>query len=1035
MQPRTRWYLDPSARAADRRAHPGSRTPRTAMPSSPAGPLRRALPLLAALLLALAPRPSAAQEMGSLEGTVRDVQGAPLPGAQVQAELQGAAFRRGAVADAAGRYRLTGLPGGRYRLTVRHLGYATAETAVNVGRGEARGQDFVLRVRALVVDTVTVTSRNPAVISREDTEFPTVVSEAAIRLLPLRPEVRDVVALTPGARPDQVWGGATQQANNYQIDGLAANHPGVGGDLVQPSLGWIESVEVRGLGAAAEHGNFQGGLINLVTKTGTNRFEGQLRTAVDASALSASNLQQYDVASETDARYDLEGEVRGPIRRDRLFYYAAGQVVSRTDRVVNHLRTRDGFFAPDPVESLEARAFGKLSWLPTSRDHLTLSGGYTDVRTDRFGANGYEQDAFVRATAPTFFATGLYTRSLGGTRVLETSLGGFTRDERRDPLGDADVPGVLLFGQGERPAYNAAAFRTRMAPSALTGTASLAWEMRTGPLTHRLKVGGELSSGQWIHERLRNGGMTWRPGFGRFYEEFDPQNTQSWLRSGSVPLAIGGEVRLHADVRNGAAFVQDHIDIGSRISLSPGVRLGWWTGYLTPAGDVGPRFRAVRDQAFDPRLGLTLDITGRNDLVLKGHWGRYHQSLFAQFYDRADGGNVFQNEQLWYYFGTPASPTTTFSQVQRDQLALSGQLQLQEETRLNQTGPVENYRQPYVDQLVVGVEKQLGRWWKAEATYINRRNENMVALIDRNAAANWSSWENVAVFDAAGEPILHDGQPVVLPRLYLPNYMIVDHLRNVADRGMLPLPPGMVVADTLRLGWDPDYVLTTAPEARRTFHQAQLVVRMGHPRHGGTVSFVWTSLQGNLDNVSGYDESALFAGPYVNPNQAVNYEGWLPNSSQMEFKLWLYGALPYGFRGGIFSSQRLGDRLGPTFNVSSFYTYRMPDGEEIYTRLVVPANGQPMYLQPRGTLSMPFRSLVDLHLERGLTRGGMEWLVSVDAFNVLGADTPVRYNTLVNGAIAPGSPIGGGVDPELEYAAVRERVRPRSLRLGAAVRF
>lgn len=991
-----------------------------------------------ALLAILLPNPLRAQEMGTLQGTVRDVEGAPIAAATVEAELQGAALRRGTVTDAEGRYRLTGLPAGRYRVRVRQLGYASADAVIAVARGETAGRDFVLRVRALVVDTVTVTSRNPAAIRRDDTEFSTEVSEAAIELLPLRPDVGEIVALTPGARREQVWGGATAQANQYQLDGMSANHPGLGGSLLQPSLGWIEAVEVRGLGAAAEFGNFQGGVVNVVTKRGTNQFEGAVRTSIEADALSASNLQPYDVAAETDARYDVEAEARGPLLRDRVFYYVAGQLVRREDRVINHLTTRESFYAPDPVVANEIKAFGKLSWNASSRGALTLSGGYTDARTDRFGATGYEDGAFIRASAPTVFLNGEYRHALRGTGVLELSVNGISRDERRDPLDGGDLPGVLLFGAGERPAYNAAAFRQRLAPSSVTAGASLAWQMRTGPLAHAFKAGAELSAGGWRQERLRNGGMTWRPGYGRYYEDFDPDDTQTWVRNGFVPVAFGGEVRMEADVLNGAVYLQDQVDFGSRFSLSPGVRLGWWNGYITPYGDIGPRFRAVSDRAWDPRLGATLDLTGRNELVLKAHWGRYHQGLFAQFFDRAEGGNVFQNEQLWYYQGRPSEPGETWGAAERDALALSGRLRLAEEVRLNQTGPVEGFRQPYVDQLVVGLERQMGRWWKAELVYANRRNGDMAALVDRNMATNYTRWENVRVYDAAGEPITFQGEEVVLPYLYLPNFMVVDHLKTIASRGAQPgfeLPPGLTLADTVRLAWDPDYVLTRAPGARRTFHQAQLVVRMGHPRYGGTASLVWTQLHGNLDNVSGYHESALFAGPYVNPNQAINGFGRLDNTNELELKLWVYGALRWGFRGGLFWTQASGDRYAPTFNVSQFYHYRSDEGEPFSTRLIVPVSGQPVFLHPRGSREMHPRSLVDLHLERAVAVRGAEWMLTADAFNVLGTDTPTRYNTIVNGAIAPGSPLGGGIEPEMVYGAVRERVRPRSLRLGAAVRF
>lgn len=1000
------------------------------------------MPLRLLLLLALmlgVPRAVQAQQMGTLTGVVRDPGGAPIPAAIVEVELEGASFRRAAAADEAGRYRLVGLPGGRYRVRVRHPGYATAAEVVSVVRGEESVRNFTLRVRALVIDTVTVTTNSPAVIRREDTEYSTEVSEAAINLLPLSPDVKEVVALTPGARAGQVWGGATQQANNYQIDGLAANHPGLGGDLVQPSINWIESVEVRGLGAAAEYGNFQGGLVNVVTKSGTNRFEGAVRLNVESAALSESNLQQYDVAQEMDSRYDLEAEARGPIVRDRLHYYVAGQWVERADRAVNHLRTREGFFAPGTIDRREQKAFAKLSWQPTAADRLILSGGYIGVNIDRLGATGYEDTgAFVRGSAPTWFYNGTWRHVLGAGAIAEASLGGFGRDERRVPYGGTEMPGVILFGRGERPAYNTSAFRYRLAPEAVTGTTSLQWEMRTGPLTHRVKLGGEVSVGEWTYEKLRNGGMTWRPGFGNFYSSFDPGNTATWRGPlAFVPVSLGGEVRLGADVRNGAAFIQDQIDFGSRLSLSPGVRFGWWSGYLTPAGGVGPRFRAVDDRAFDARLGLTVDITGRNDLVLKAHAGRYHQSMFAQLYDRAEGGNVFSNEQLWYYYGTPDTPSRVFSEAERDRLAAEGRLLLQEEVRMNQTGPAVNYRQPYIDQLVVGLEKQLGRWWKAEVVYVDRRNRNMVALVDRNAERNYTLFENVQALDASGNPVIYGGEPVVLPRLYVPNFALLDYLRGIAERpgaGAPPLPPGMALADTLGLSWDPDYVLTNVPQARRTFQQAQFVVRMGHPRYGGILSFVYSRLRGNLDNVSGYDESLQFAGPFVNPNQSTNFYGRLANSSELEIKVWMYGALGYGFRGGIFWSQARGDRYAPVYTLSSFFAYADSAQDPLHTRLVAPVAGQPVLLLPRGFHEYPHRSLVDLHLERPVRISGAEWTMTVDAFNIFGTATPTRYNTSVNDG-PTGAPVGGEVEPESLYGAVRERVRPRSVRVGTTVRF
>jgi hypothetical protein len=990
--------------------------------------------LLTVLLLALAvPRAATAQEPGTLQGRITDPAGAPVASAVV--EVTGRSFRRGATTDAEGRYRVARVPAGTWRVRVRHMAYATVTGTVTTQAGAASTFDLVLRDRTVALDTVMVSARNPAAIRREDTEFRTEISEAALELLPLRPEVRDVVGLTPGARPDHVWGGATAQANRYEIDGLAADHPGEGGDLVAPSMMWIESVEVRGLGAAAEFGNFQGGLVNVVTKSGTNRREGAVRVGIDAGALSASNLQEYDVATEPDSRYDVEAEVRGPLVRDRLFYYLGGQFVRREDLVVNHLRTRQGFHAPDPVQAQEQKAFGKLSWHPRGDTRFVLSGGYLGVEVDRFGSTGYEDGAFVRSTAPTAFYNAELRRVLGAGALFEATLGGISLDERREPYGDPATPGVVLFGLGERPAYRAAAFRHRRAPSSTTGTASLSWAGRTGPLDHQLKIGGEYSAGRWINERLRNGGMTWRPGYGRIYDAFDPENTATWRRDNVVPFTTGGEIRQDADVRNAAVYVQDHIDLGPRVSVSPGLRMGWWSGSLTPADAVGPRINAADDRAIDPRLGLTLDLTGRNDLVVKAHWGRFHQSMFAQLYDRVQGGNVFSNEQTWDYVGTPADPGTTWTPRQLDSMALVGRIKMREQVRLNQTGPIENYRQPYVDQWVLGIEKQLGRWWKAEVVLVDRRNHNMVALLDRNAATNYTLFDSVSVLDAAGNELGFGNDPVMIPGLYLPNDVLVDYLKYMARNGGGSPPPGLAMADTIRLQWDPDYVLTTAPDARRSLQQAQLVLRMGHPRYGGLVSVVYSMLKGNLDNVSGYDDVLAFAGPYVNPNQATNNYGRLSNSSEWEIKAWVYGALGWGVRGGVFWTQSRGDRYSPTVNLSSYYRYSDGQGRLFQQYLLVPVSGQPVFLRQRGSEEYNPRSLVDLHLERPVRLAGAEWTLTADAFNVLGRNTATRYNTIVNGAISPGAPLDPGIEPELVYGAVRERVRPRSLRLGAAVRF
>ncbi len=992
--------------------------------------------LLAAVLLLAAP--AAHAQMGTVRGRVLDKTGSPVSGAAVELRRDASSFRRGTVSDAQGAYEITGLPAGNYRALVTRGGYRATRGSVLLATGENLLYDWVLDDSPLLMDTVVAIGGSDVVIRRSDTEFNTRLSETALELLPTTHDAAELVAHTPGARVGQVWGGATQQANSYQIDGLAANHPGVGGDLVKPSINWIESVEIRGLGAAAEYGNFQGGLINVNTKSGTNDFEGVLHASTETAGLTGSNLQRYDVATEVRSRFDVEAELRGPLVRNRLFYYLAGQWINRDEQVVNHLWGREGrnsFYHPETVGWTEQKTFGKLLWQPTARDQLSISGGYLNAQADRFGLTGFETDAGLRMTSPTSFYQAEFTHVFGPGTQLELGVGGFDRDERRE-AEDPSLPSIMATRLTPGPTYQNPLFSYRMAPSSNTVRGSLSLEARTFGLTHSLKLGGEYSAGGWMSSRTRNGGMTWRPQALRVDTLFNGMDPATWYRfSGFVSSEWGGEIDLNADVRNGAVYLQDNIEIGSRLTISPGVRFGWWEGYITPGGGVGERFRAVRDARPEARLGLIYDVTGRNDLVVKAHAGRYHQSMFAQIYDRVQGGNVFTNQQKWFYYGRVQDPGATFTPAERDALAGSD-WRFQEQITLNQTGPVENYRQPYVDQLVVGVEKQLGRWVKAEAVYVNRTNGNMVALVDRNAESNYYRFSRVNVYDDIGEPLRIEGSPVYLENVYVPNYLIVELLKARARAEITgPLGPGLTFADTLRT-WNPDYVLTTVPQARRNFQQLQFVLRVGRPKWGGTLSIVGTDLKGDLDNVSGYGEGNDFgAGPFTNPNQAVNFFGPLPNYSPWELKFTAYGELGWGLRGGVFWNEALGDRYSAQHNLSGMLnTYRI-GRDTLNPAYFFAMAGQPMFIGNRGQFQYRNRSTVDLHLERGLALGGAQWLFSLDAFNIFARDTPLKQVTSINKPQNYNLHLYPNLDPAQFYGTVLERQRPRAIRIGTVIRF
>lgn len=932
--------------------------------------------------------------------------------------FEGSAAVRGATTDASGIARFGGLVPGVYSVRVDIIGYRSHR--VEDLRVEAAGTRSVeVELEQVPVELEGLSVRADRIqIQRENTDFGTSVGGSALDLLPVPYDPAELVALTPGARAEHVWGGANFQANSYQIDGLAANHPGLGGSIVEPSALWVDRVEVSGLGADAEHGGFQGGQVNLVTKSGSNRFSGILRTTLSNHRLSGSNLLASEIGSEVKDRYDVEGEVSGPIVPDRLFYYLGGTYVDRSARFLNHVDF-GARFSPVLEERSEQKLLGKLTWVPSPADELEVSGAYLGTQADNYGMTGYEgAGAATRYRSPTWFGNLAWRRSLGSRGVLEARANHFQRDERSEPYSGADTPGVQLFSLlPPFTTFGNAPLTQRSAPSSTSATVVASFRFRAGEREHLLKIGTEYGKGSFLDRRTRNGGMTWAPVLS---SGFDPSDPATWPHpdEGFIPTTWGGEVNLDADVMNAAAFAQASISLG-RLVVSPGVRWGTWAGWLTPS--TGERFRAVTDQAVDPRVGATLELGRDKSWIIKAHWGRYHQNMIAQMFDRAGGSDAFTNQETWHYRGgTLGEPTRRFTVAERDALASQGLFARETTVRLNETGPVVDYQQPYVDQWLVGLQKQWGNSVQFEALYTRRTNHDMIALVDRNRATNYTRFSRVRVHmgGSGGDPLPFAGGSVYMAELYVPNDAVLDELRYCAARPHeCGPPPGMSFADTLGLTWSPDYVLTNAPDARREFDQVQLTFKFERPRWGGSLSAVFTGLEGNLDNVSSYADPAEYsAGPYVRVNESLNAHGKLPNFADQEGKLSAWGLLPWGLRGGAFWTVQSGDHFSPQFRISgqrSLYGYRANAGPYIpcspssgctdtSAGVALPLKffsaleGHDVFVGPRGEPKMPGRANLDLRLERLFELGRFDLGVTVDLFNVTGSKQVTEVQTMVN---------------------------------------
>ncbi len=296
------------------------------------------------LLAALIAAPAWAQtQLGTLFGTVTDTSGAVVPGAEVSVENVSTGLKRDGRTDKKGEYQLVGLPTGRYSLRVQKEGFQTeVREGIALSPGAAIGINLSLVVGKLSA-RVTVEADVPSVDTTTTVEG--MIAERSLAALPL--DGRDLfkaailvpgVAPTPSSAPSLLSNGKAGQLSvngmrpswtNVLIDGMDANDPVFGYSPSGASgifLGLDDFAEVRVSTQTfgSEYGTNSGGVIEAITKSGSNHFHGSLFELHRDAALEARNY--FDLSSRPIppfVRNQFGASIGGPLARDRTFFFAS----------------------------------------------------------------------------------------------------------------------------------------------------------------------------------------------------------------------------------------------------------------------------------------------------------------------------------------------------------------------------------------------------------------------------------------------------------------------------------------------------------------------------------------------------------------------------------------------------------------------------------------------------------------------------------------------------------------------------------------
>jgi hypothetical protein len=655
--------------------------------------------LLGARLLvpALIP-PAAAQTTGAIGGIVQDGSGAVLPGVTLTIANAATGASRSAVSDPQGRYVVAALPPGTYDLRAELAGFKPhVRRAIELAVNETLTLTLTLQVGGLeIVDVVVGTT---PLVNTASGELSYLVGQDAIERLPLNGRnYTDLALLQPGvlAYPHRDGGsvvahgmgmsvnGQDPRSNVYLLDGTLQNDftNGPAGSAAGTALGMdgVREFRVEANAYSAEFGRNSGGQVNVLTKSGTNRFDGSLFEYHRNDALDARNY--FDSGEKPDFRRNqFGGTIGGPVRRNREFFFLNYEaLIERLGRTISTVVPDDDArlgILPTGVVGVNPAVAPFLAEFPRANGPLlgqglavydfpfsqTLDQHFLQGRIDaNQGTNGqlfarYTIDGtnqFLPTDYPQFpreflsrnqFFTTEYRRILS-SRTLNTTRLGFSRtrigqnveSNTSQPLpafvpgrattGDIDIGGLKRFG----PQSSA---NLRLVQNVF----SLQDDFVQTRGRHVLKAGGLVEHYQ---DNMVN------PTFSLGIYAFP--NLSAFLRNvptNFVGLTPEAQFDRYWRFTLFGFYAQDEMRVSRQFTVNAGLRYEVATLPADKYGrdsalpdlsaskeTVGPLYRNPTYTNLSPRIGAAWDVFGDGRTSVRGGYGLYfntnnHQNLIV----------------------------------------------------------------------------------------------------------------------------------------------------------------------------------------------------------------------------------------------------------------------------------------------------------------------------------------------------------------------------------------------------------------------
>ena len=448
--------------------------------------------ILASTLLFTGLNASAQVTTSSINGKVKDAKGITVPGASVLLVHVPTGTKYGAVTGSDGYYRLNNLnPGGPYRITVTYVGYNKQEkNNINLGLGTDQRLDFIMADEGQQLTEVTVKGKRGALKTGAGTQ----IGEEQIKNMPSTSRsLTDVTRVTPQVSKDNSFMGTNFRYNNVTIDGAINNDaigfsPSLGGQSgssgmpgsstrTNPvSIDAIQDVQVLLAPYDVKIGNFTGGSVNAVTRSGTNDVSGSVYGFGRNASLIGKN-KAGDGSKEPSAFHEYQTGFRVglPIIKNKLFFFTNEELTRRQDPVIlgagspdmkvltldqakaisSLMQTKYGVDAGSyenyNIYAKSNKFFNRLDWNINDKNQLTIRNNTirseaTNLERDqsnfRFGGIDYIQNNNQSSTVAELKSR--ITPNISNSLVIGYS----NIHDYRTPTSNAALPQIEITGTG-----------------------------------------------------------------------------------------------------------------------------------------------------------------------------------------------------------------------------------------------------------------------------------------------------------------------------------------------------------------------------------------------------------------------------------------------------------------------------------------------------------------------------------------------------------------------------------------------------------